>query len=120
MPTSVPEEQAPAVILVKAYDHVLWSVQKAEKFPRSFRFSVGERIVQGSLDLLLTLVDATYSRDKAPHLARANRELNALRYLFRLAKDLRLVSNDAWVFSAERLDELGRMTGGWLKAARKA
>ncbi len=40
MSTSVPEEQAPAVILVKAYDHVLWSVQKAEKLPRLFRLGV--------------------------------------------------------------------------------
>ena len=46
---SAPTDAEPAVILVKAYDHVLWSVQKAEKFPRSFRFSVGERIVQASI-----------------------------------------------------------------------
>ena len=90
---SAPTDAEPAVILVKAYDHVLWSVQKAEKFPRSFRFSVGERIVQASI---------------------------GLRYLFRLARDLHLVSKDAWEFSAEKIDEIGRMTGGWQKAGRKA
>ena len=72
---SAPTDAEPAVILVKAYDHVLWSVQKAEKFPRSFRFCVGERIVQASLDLLLTLVDAAYSRDRAALLAQANRQV---------------------------------------------
>ena len=117
---SGPTDAEPAVILVKAYDHVLWSVQKAEKFPRSFRFSVGERIVQASIDLLLTLVDAAYSRDRAALLAQANRQVNALRYLFRLARDLHLVSKDAWEFSAEKIDEIGRMTGGWRKAGRKA
>lgn len=119
MSTKPHGKQAPAVILVKAYDDVLWSVQKAEEFPRSLRFSLGEWIVQGSPDLLMTLVDATYSRDKSALLTQGNRALNSLRSLFRLAKDRWLVSNDVWAFLAERLDEFGRIKGGWLKAARE-
>ena len=113
MLTKPPDEQAPAVILVKAYDHVLWPVQKAEKFPRPFRFSMEERIVQGSLDLLMTLVDAmgrdVLARQGSPADAgESPAELVAVS--LPLAKDLRLVSNDisndAWTFLAERLGEL--------------
>lgn len=36
-----------------------------EKFPRSHRHQVGDRLVDAALELLMCLVDATYSRDKA-------------------------------------------------------
>ncbi|MGA2262479.1 MAG: hypothetical protein ABSH28_13715 [Acidobacteriota bacterium] len=60
----VEQVQDPAVIVIKAYDFVLWLLPKAEKFPRSYRFSIGDRLVASGLDLLLHLVDAAYSSDK--------------------------------------------------------
>jgi hypothetical protein len=34
-----------AIVVVKTYDLVLWLLPKVEKFPRSYRFSVGDRMV---------------------------------------------------------------------------
>ena len=42
----------PAVVVVKAYDFTLWLLPKVEKFSRSYRFSVGDRLVSHGLDLL--------------------------------------------------------------------
>ena len=53
-----------AVVVGKTYDLVLWLVQKVEKFPKSYRFSVGQRLVDTGLDLLLLLVEAAYRKDK--------------------------------------------------------
>ena len=50
----------------KAYEFSLWMIQKVENFPRSFRFSVGDRLVATALDVQLRLVDAAYARDKGP------------------------------------------------------
>ena len=47
--------QAP-VAVSKTYDFVLWLLPKVERLPRSFRFTVGERLTQSGLDLLLLLV----------------------------------------------------------------
>jgi len=107
-----------AVVVQKAYDLTLWLLPKVEKFPRSFRFSVGERIVAAALDLLLLLVDASYARQKDTLLVDANRRVNALRFLLRLSNDLRLLPEARYAFASQRLDEVGRMVGGWLKAAR--
>lgn len=100
----------------KAYDFVLWLLPKAETFPRSYRFSVGERVVAYGLELLLTLVEAAYTTNKAGLLQQANGKVNGLRYLLRLAKDLRLLTVDSYGFAAERLEEIGRMVGGWQKS----
>ena len=96
-----PDEGAPPVVN-KAYDFVLWLLPKVENFPRAHRFTVGDRLTANGLDLLTSLVEAAYA--------------HSTRYLLRLAKDLRLLSVDSYGFSEEKLDEIGRMVGGWRKA----
>jgi hypothetical protein len=97
MPPSNREE--PAIVVTKAYDLVLWLLPKAETFSRSYRFSLGERVVAHGLDLLLALVEASYTANKASLLQQANGKVNGLRYLLRLAKDLRLLTVDSYAFA---------------------
>jgi hypothetical protein len=106
-------------VVQRAYDLALWLVRKVERFPRSFRFSVGDRVVARALDLLETLTEAAYTSDKVPLLDRANRGLNSLRLLLRMTLDLKLLAADAHEFAAGQLEEIGRMIGGWRKAAAR-
>ena len=112
------DEGAP-VAVEKAYDFVLWLLPKVENFPKAHRFTVGERLTTHGLDLLTSLVEAAYSREKSGLLDQASRKVNSTRLLLRMAKDLKLMSIDAYGFSAEKLDEIGRMVGGWSKAAAR-
>ena len=109
----------PAIVVQRAYNLALWLVRKVERFPRSFRFSVGDRVVARALDLLETLTEAAYTSDKVPLLERANRGLNSLRLLLRMTVDLNLLPADAHEFAAGQLEEIGRMIGGWRKAAAR-
>ena len=103
----------------KVYDFTLWLLPKVEQFPRSYRFTVGERVVATVLDLLVLLVEAAYATEKLPTIENAGRRANVLRYLLRLRKDLRLLSLDSYKFAAGRLEEISRMVGGWQKWASK-
>ena len=95
-------------------------IQKAASFPRSYKFSIGDRLVDGVLAILMRLVDAAYTRDKEKPLAEVNTMLNQLRFLLRLAKDLKLLTVDSYGFAAESVEEIGRMAGGWRKSAAPA
>ncbi|MBY0508410.1 MAG: four helix bundle protein [Bryobacteraceae bacterium] len=64
----------PPVAVAKAYDFVLWLVQKVENFPRSHRFTIGERLAANGLDLLTLLVEASYARQKSELLEAASRK----------------------------------------------
>jgi hypothetical protein len=70
--------------------------------------------------LLVVLTEAAYTTGKDELLTQANRKVNSTRLLLRLAKDLKLLTLDAYGFAAERLDEIGRMVGGWRKAGRRS
>lgn len=103
----------------RAYDLALWLVRKVEKFPRSFRFSVGDRVIARALDLLEALTEAAWASDKAALLDRANRTVNSLRILFRLAVELQLLTAGSQEFASARLEEIGRMIGGWRKSLNR-
>ena len=60
-----------------------------ERFPRSQKFLLGDRIQGTALDVLESLIEATYTRQRGGHLARANLGVEKLRFLLRLAQDLR-------------------------------
>jgi four helix bundle protein len=109
----------PAVVVQKAYDWALWIIPKVEKFPKSYRFSIGQSLVAASIELLMNLVDATYQARNAGSLGAAVREVNRIRYLVRLAKDLRVINLAAHEFASKAMDEVGRMTGGWLRSTRQ-
>lgn len=99
---------------------ILWLVPAVEKFPRSQKFLLGDRIQSTALDVLEALIEATYTRDRRGHLARANLGLEKLRFFCRIAAELRYLDARRYEHAARTLDETGRLVGGWAKADQKA
>lgn len=101
--------------VAKLYDFLLWIIPKLEKFPRSQKFLIADRIETIMLDVLELLIEAAYSKRKAGPLRAANLKIEQLRYLIRLSKDLKLLSLKSYEFSARSIDGVGVSVGGWLK-----
>ena len=97
------------------YEASKWICRKVEKLPRSYRFTLGDRMINSSLDLYLLLVEAQYSRDKRRILKQANLELEKLRHLLRLSQELTDLSLKSYHYICAELDQVGRMIGGWWK-----
>jgi hypothetical protein len=66
--------------------------------------------------VLEALIEATYTRERIQHLRGANLGIEKLRFLLRLAADLRLLDRRRYEHAARLLDETGRLIGGWVKA----
>lgn len=100
------------------YRFLLWLVPAVERFPRSQKFLLGDRIQATALDVLESLIEATYTRRRANHLVRANLGVEKLRFLFRLAQDMRYLDSRRYEHAARCLDEIGRKIGAWSKTHR--
>jgi hypothetical protein len=103
-------------ILTKLQDLLVYLIPQLNKFPRDQKFVLGDRIETKLLDVQEFCLRSYYSRDKRGHLLEANLQLEVARHLVRLANALKLFSNHTYGVLAEKMDEVGRMIGGWLKS----
>ena len=97
-----------------------WLIPLLDHFPRSRRFTLGERLESGVIEILELLVAAAYSRDKRVLLQRANIRIAVVRHLWRLAHELQTIPTKRYAHGAKLLEELGRQIGGWLKSVDRA
>ena len=106
----------PPVVITKVYDLLLWMIPKLAKFPKNQRYLLGQRIENGLLDILEILIEASFTKEKLNLLRRANLNLEKLRFLIRLAKDMHYINLAAYEYQAKATNEIGKMLGGWIKS----
>lgn len=104
-------------ILTKLHDLLLYVIPQLGKFPREQKFVLGDRIEVKLLEVQESCLRAYYSQEKRANLSEANMTLEVTRHLIRLAHALRFFSNHTYAVLSVKVDEVGRMIGGWLKAA---
>lgn len=120
---STPQHDSP-VAVERAYDLWVWLDARVSDFPNAARHNVGRRILDAAIDLLDAYLSATYAprggAALAEALTRANQRLALLRMLVRGARERRYLAVGQHEHAAEKMLELGRMTGAWLKHVRSA
>jgi hypothetical protein len=104
-------------VITKAHDFTVWTSNHIAKFPRSHRFTLGDRLELRVLDLLELLLRAKYTADRGDLLREANLVLEFLRFQFRLGKDLKCLSLESYGYASRTLNEIGQLVGGWIKSS---
>ena len=107
-------------IFVKTYDFLVWLLPLTLKFPKSQRFLLAEKLGQMALDFYEAIIDAVRnSQDVTRHISEADQLLYKIRLYLRLSYDLRCISMGQYEFAVKKVDELGRLLGGWQKKFKK-
>ncbi len=104
-------------VVEKHYKLILWMLPKIADFPRDQRFLLADRIEKILLNILEMLIEANYSKQKREILIRVNLKLDVLRFMMRIAKDMKYVSLNGYDFFCQSVIEIGKMVGGWLKVS---
>lgn len=106
------------LIYQKSYALTLFLYPIINRIPKSHRLVLGRRLEELSLSLLILVIKANKAKNhKRKELQeQVSDELDCLRILIRLAKDLKFMSVKQYTQSAEKINEIGRMLAGWIKA----
>jgi len=97
------------------YDFIIWVLPKLEGFPKSYRFVLGQRMGDMLLVLLENLIDAATKEEKKGYLQRFDSELAKFRVLYRICKDLKIITIRQYAYGINRLEVIGNLLGGWIK-----
>jgi len=87
-------------------------------FPRHEKFSLGQKCELIIAEIIENILSASQQvkADKMPYLDRASVKLNILRIYTRLAKELHVLDSKKYLILQEKIDEIGRMLGGWRRS----
>ena len=102
-------------ILPKLYDLMLWYSGKFANYPKKYKYNLGERIFSLQINTLEKIIEARYSKSKTHFLKGVNLNLEKMRFLVRLSKDTCSITIAEYEFMSKEIDEIGKMTGGWIK-----
>lgn len=86
-------------------------------FPRTERFGLGQKIESLFLDMMELSFACVYlaPTEKIILLGKTISKLDTLKFFCQLAWEARLIPTEKYTVLCEKLEEIGRMLGGWRK-----
>ncbi|TSC91867.1 MAG: Uncharacterized protein CEN92_173 [Candidatus Berkelbacteria bacterium Licking1014_96] len=84
------------------------------------RYTIFLRCENTTLKVIEGILEASQLSkiEKLPVLKKTSLKLNFLRFFIRLLKDVKSIDLKQYAQIEERIDEIGRMLGGWIRATR--
>lgn len=111
--------QSQLIIYQKYVDTIEYSYNLLVKFPKSEKFTMVAQIKDSMLTAIKLILRANkvYNNHNArlELLNAIDAEISIQKVFVRMSHKLRYISNNNYMEWSRRLDELGRLLGGWIK-----
>lgn len=107
-------------VVKKVYELYKDFHQLRTKVSKADRYTIFQKCDSLLLELLEELLTASrlYKSQKLSALEAAAGKLSFMRILFRLLKDVGSIDLKTYASFEERIDEIGRMVGGWIRSSK--
>lgn len=91
-------------------------------FPKYERYTLGEKIQNALLSLieLVIIVNSSNKYEKEKNLLVVNAKIETIKILMRIALNCKLIETGKYLETATKLQEIGKMTQGWIKYTRNS
>jgi len=107
-------------LFTKLYELYSTVSSSLPSFPKTQRYTLGQRIEQTILDLLELLFSIPLAANRLTLLKRMSVKTDLLKTLLRLAKDTRSLPTGRYLELQAILQEIGKMLGGWIRATKQS
>jgi len=109
--------QEKLLIFQRTYDFLLLLYPVINRIPKSHRLVLGRNLEEIGISLLVFIIKANKvrGRPRTELQLTISDNLDSLRILIRLTKDLKFMSIKQYMLAAEKMNEIGRMLYSWMK-----
>jgi hypothetical protein len=104
----------------KLYDFLVWIFGKTDKFPRSKRFSLGGRLENLLLDMVVEAQKLQYTKDRFRLITAMSASFDEVKLFLKISNDTKMISAESFAYALERCTEIGAMIGGYRKSVTQA
>ena len=89
------------------------------KYPKNVRFTLCDRIINISLDVLEAIIEAIYAKQKTDILRHANLYIEKIRALLQISVNKHYISLQQYEHISRHINDAGKMLGGWIKSCEE-
>ena len=100
-----------------AYDLLDVITDLAKNMPRDFKVSIGGKLRDECVEIVVLIFRANVARDKVGHIGTLIERLQVAELLLRLSRDKRLISIGQYAKAIELTISIGKQAGGWRRSA---
>jgi hypothetical protein len=106
-------------IYKQTYDILLRTMTATKEFPREYKYTLGQKIKDELIELVVMIYRANSAADKARHIESIVERVQAIQLMMRLAHDMKILSRRHYAALSEMTDSLAKQAQGWLKSSGK-
>lgn len=97
------------------YELLQLVTRRTKDFPRDFKYSLGDKIRNECIDLVVSIYKANSGVDKQHSIKNILERIQVIELMLRLSKDMNLLSVKAFSEIIELTDSIARQAQGWIK-----
>lgn len=107
-------------IFKKTYDLYREFYSFRNTIPKPDRYALWQKCETTLLEVLESILLASQlsKKEKLPILEQSSLKLNLFRVFVRLSKEVKALDDKKYVSLQGKVDEIGRMLGGWIRSSR--
>jgi len=104
--------------LIEVYK--LWQ-EYLPHFPKTSRYTLGSKIDQLFIEMTELVYSASYmpTEKKLACSKKSSSKLDLLKFFLRISWEIKALDNKKYIALSERLDEIGKMLGGWIRQLKE-
>lgn len=99
-----------------SYDLLLEIFRFTANFTREYKYTVGEKLKNHMLDLISLVYKANSARSKSDIIQQAREQIEMIRLLIRVMKDMQQVSLNSFVTINKQIENVSKQLTGWQKS----
>lgn len=101
-----------------SYDLLLDIFRFTANFTREYKYTVGERLKNHTLDLISLVYKANTAKSKAEIIQQAREQVELIRLLIRALKDLQQISLKSFITINKQVENVSKQLTGWQKSQK--
>ena len=100
------------------YDLLLAIFQFTKEFNKEYKYTVGESLKKETIELLTLIYRANTRHQKADVLQIAREQIEVIRFLIRVMKDMKQISLEKFVKINQAVENVSKQLSGWQKSQK--
>jgi hypothetical protein len=101
-----------------SYDMLLAIFAFTKNFSREYKYTIGERLKNEVIELFILIYRANSTYNKADILKLAREQVEIIRVLIRVMKDMKQISLSSFVAINQNVENVSKQLAGWHKSVK--